>query len=35
MAQYQYRALNEAGDRRSAYLEDAELDELPEATPAP
>ena len=27
--------LNEAGDRRSAYLEDAELDELPEATPAP
>ena len=27
--------LNEAGDRRSAYLGEDELDQLPEATPAP
>ncbi|MDQ4036333.1 MAG: hypothetical protein M3153_10420 [Chloroflexota bacterium] len=27
--------LNEAGDRRSVFLEEAELDEVPEATPAP
>lgn len=27
--------LNDAGDRRSAYLDQAELNQLPEATPAP
>jgi hypothetical protein len=27
--------LNEAGDRRSAYLEEDELDQVPEATPSP
>ena len=27
--------LNDAGDRRSAYLDQAVLNQLPEATPAP
>lgn len=27
--------LNNEGDRRSAFLDEAELDQLPEATPAP
>jgi hypothetical protein len=27
--------LNDAGDRRSAYLDEDELEQMPEATPAP
>jgi len=27
--------LNDAGDRRSVFLEESELDQVPEATPAP